>query len=138
MARIDWIEQRLQNWARWRAMQGGAGCLGFSGVELGDSDGGRSGYVTASIPTIDVEASETDAAVQLLYPGAVRMTVIEFYLGSGGEVDKARRLVCSRATWNWRVDRAHQQLATHFAAVHAKRRDERARVEALQIGLHPR
>jgi len=43
MARIDWVETRLQNWARWRLARGGDGQLGYAAVSLADADGGRSG-----------------------------------------------------------------------------------------------
>ena len=33
MARIDWIEQRLQNWVRWKLALGG-GALGYASVNL--------------------------------------------------------------------------------------------------------
>jgi hypothetical protein len=130
MARIDWIEQRLQNWARWKLARGGDGELGYAQVDLHAADAGRSGYVTATIPISDVEASDTDEAVARLYPGGLRLTVLEVYVGRGGIKDKAKRLACSEATIHARIDHAHRQLADHFLAQADKRRRERERVEA--------
>jgi hypothetical protein len=130
MARIDWVEQRLQNWARWKLARGGDGELGYAAVNLHAADAGRGGYVTASIPISDVEASDTDEAVGRLYPGGLRLTVLEVYVGRGGIRDKAMRLACSEATIHARVDQAHRQLADHFLAQADKRRRERERVEA--------
>lgn len=133
MARIDWIEERLQNWARWRVARGGDGVLGYAQVNLMDSDAGRSGYVTAAVPIAEAEAAVTDAAVQRLAPRGLVLTVFEVYCGRDGVEDKARRLSCSVATVYRRVEQAHEQLREHFLAREAKARDERARVESAQF-----
>ncbi len=132
MARIDWIEQRLQVWARWVLTRGGGGVLGYAGVNLADSDAGRSGYASAAVPLLEAEAADTDAAVQQLTPTGLRLTVAEYYAGRGGIADKAARLCCAEATVYARLDQAHRQLAAHFVALSARRKEERARVEALQ------
>lgn len=137
MARIDWIELRLQNWARWVLMRGG-GKLGFAAVDLGaDADAGRDGYIGAAIPISDVEASETDDAVRRLYPGGLALTVVEHYTGRGGIKDKLTRLCCAEPTYHRRIDQAHQQLATHFLAAQDRQRAARERVEALQASVRP-
>ena len=66
MARVEWIKQRLDNWARWKDRQQGNG-LGFyrqSPFLRMAVDGG--GYRDTSIPVDDVEAGKTDRAVQAL------------------------------------------------------------------------
>jgi hypothetical protein len=135
MARIEWVDQRLLNWARWVA-SGGSGVLGYAGVNLADADAGRDGYASATIPISDVEASETNDAVERL-PSELKATIAEVYLGSGGIKDKLKRLACSEATLHRRVDQAHRLLADHFTAQDDKRRAERARVEALQRSVRP-
>jgi hypothetical protein len=132
MARIEWIEQRLLNWARWRVAERGGGALGYAAVRLGDADGGRSGYITASIPISDVEAAATDDAVQGLSPRRLGLTLVVVYCGSGGMAEHAAQLACSVVTVYARVDQAHQLLAQHFRAADAGRKAERVRVEALQ------
>lgn len=137
MARIDWVEERLQVWARWKIARG-SGHMGFASVDLGGSNGGRSGYVTAAIPLLDVEAAETDEAVQQLHPGGLRLTVHEYYCGPGGIDDKLKRLCCAKATLMRRIEQAHEQMAVHFRQVRERREAERRRVEALQRGSFPR
>lgn len=137
MARIDWIEQRLLNWARWRAGRSGGG-LGYASVDLvGGGSGGRDGYVEASIPINDVEASATDDAIARL-PSELHATVVEFYAGPGGEADHLRQLCCHRSTMHARIDRAHRLLAGHFAAAQDRQEKERQRVAELLAASRPR
>lgn len=135
MARIEWVEQRLQNWARWRLMSG-SGVLGYAGVNLAEAGGVREPYAEAPIPVTEVEASETDTAVERL-PGHLKATVLELYLGQGGIRDKLKRLCCSEPTLHRRIEQAHRLLADHFTALDDRRRAERARVEALQRSVRP-
>lgn len=131
MARIEWIEHRLQNWARWKLAAGG-GALGYASVSMAEANADRDGYVEAAIPISDVEASETDEAIQRLNPPGLRLTIVEVYTGRGGIKDKARRLCCGEATVHARVDQAHRQIAEHLNDRKRRRDAERARVEALQ------
>lgn len=133
MARIDWIETRLQNWARWQLTRGGAGGLGYASVQLTGANAGRDGYVSSAVPINDVEASETDDAVHCL-PGELRVTVIECYVAAGHQAEKLARLCCSKRTMHARVERAHRLLADHFTARKDRASAERERVEALQRG----
>ncbi len=136
MARIEWIEHRLLNWARWKLCQG-SGVMGYAAVNLADADAGRDGYIEASIPVSEVEASETDQALQRLNPPGLAKTVAEFYTGRGGIKDKARRLCCAEATIYARVDQAHRQLAELLNERRRLRDAERQRVEKLQAGVRP-
>lgn len=132
MARIDWIEHRLLNWARWRARSGG-GALGYARVQLGvQAVVTRDPYADAPIPINDIEAGATDDAVQRL-PSELKATVIEHYTGPGGELDHLRVLCCAKATMYARIDRAHRLLADHFTAQKDRAAAERQRVEALQV-----
>ncbi len=136
MARIEWVEQRLQNWARW-ALNRGSGVLGYAGVNLATAAVvTRDPYAEVPIPISDIEASETDDAVQRL-PSELKATVLELYLGVGGIKDKLRRLACAESTLHRRVAQAQRMLADHFTAQDDKRRAERARVEALQRSVRP-
>lgn len=137
MARIEWVDERLQNWARWKIARG-AGELGYAGGDLGGTNGGRSGYITAAVPILDAEASATDDAVWRLHPGGLALTVHAFYCGPGGHKDKALLLCCSVPAMYARIDQAHRQLADHFLAQQDRQRAERARVEKLQIRSFPR
>lgn len=131
MARTEWVEFRLANWARWRLSQG-SGVLGYAQVQLGDpTPTARDPYAATPVPTNAIEARETDDAVQLL-PSELRATVFEFYLGRGGHEDHARRLCCSVRTMYRRLELADRALAEHFTARADRARLERQRVEELQ------
>lgn len=135
MARIDWVEARLQNWARW-VLTRGRGTLGYAGVDwssMADADAGRDGYITATIPISDVEASDTHAVVQRLV-SPQRAAVESYYLATGTMAERCRRLCITEASLYKRIDQAHKVMAEHWAAVKAKQDAERARVEQLQRG----
>lgn len=135
MARLEWMEHRLNNWARWRLTRGG-GVLGYAGVDLSDpTPGVRDPYAPVSVPTSDVEASETQDAVNQLSPPELKRTLEVFYLGRGGIRDKAVRLRCAESTVYARVEQAHHQLAGILSLKQSRARDERARVELLQRGV---
>ena len=136
-ARIEWIEMRLLNWARWKLSQGTGG-LGYASVNLANpTPGVRDPYAEVPVPTNAIEAAATDDAVNRLHPGGLRLTVIEVYVGRGGIADKARRLCGGESTVYLRVAQAHAKLAEFFNAKEASARDERWRVEALQRTARP-
>ena len=132
MARIEWVEQRLQNWSRWRLTRG-CGVLGYASVNLLAAAMPRDRDVEAPVPTSDVDAREIDDAVQLL-PSELKATVLEVYVGDSGLRDKMRRLHVSEATLHARIGRAHRLLADHLMARQDRLRDERKRVESLVSG----
>lgn len=137
MARIEWIEHRLQNWARWRLSQG-SGPLGYASVNLSDpTPEVREPYAEAAIPIAAIDAVETDTAVKALQPVELQRAVIQFYTGRGGIRDHARALCCGESTVYARVDQAHQKLVTYFSERHAARVTEQRRVQALQASVRP-
>lgn len=135
MARIEWVEYRLLNWARWKLCSGSGG-LGYASVNLTDPNVGRDGYAEAAIPISDVEASSTDDAISRL-PGELKATVIEVYTGPGGETDHLRKLFCAKATMHARIGRAHRLLADHFTAQADRQRVERERLAQLIESARP-
>lgn len=137
MAKIEWIEQRLQNWARWRLTRG-SGVVGYAAVNLADPMLGvhREPYADAPVPTNGIEAGETDSAVRAL-PGELRATVECYYLSPCTENEKLRRLCVAKRTMHDRVHRAQQLIAAHFTERQAAAGAERARVEALQASVRP-
>ncbi|MCR5864665.1 hypothetical protein [Aquincola sp. J276] len=131
MARIDWIEHRLLNWARWKSRSGG-GALGYARVPLGvQTPSTRDAYADVPIPVNDIEAGVTDDAVQRL-PSELRATIVEYYTGTGGEQDHLKVLCCAKATLYARIERAHRLLAAHFHSEQQRGAVERQRVEDLQ------
>jgi len=67
MARIEYMQLRLNNWALWKAREAGGG-LGFASQSafLGRYDADR--YREAKIPVDDVDAALTNEAVEALKP----------------------------------------------------------------------
>lgn len=125
--KVDWVDERLQNWARWKLASGS-----MPAPRLGDAAAAvvRDPYADKPIPISDCEASDTDDAVMRL-PGELRITVIEYYVGRGGLREKLGRLCCEKATLFARIERAHRLLAEHFLARQARAKAERERVHRL-------
>lgn len=131
MAKIDDIERRLLNWARWRTGQR-MGSLGYARTAFGAERVDGDGYdAAARIPTIDADAVLTDEAVAALAE-PLRSTVEVMYLSPEGRAGKARRLGVSEPTLDARIWLAHKKLQAWFGDRAAKARAERERVEALQ------
>lgn len=137
MARIEWIEQRLRNWARWRLSQG-IGVLGYASVQLGDAllEAPGEGYDAAPVPISDLDASETHQAISKLSL-QLQETLEVQYLANISFDRKLQRLGIAKQTFSDRIDTAHRQLASHFTDKHQRSKDERARVEALREGMRP-
>ena len=132
MARIEDVDRRLCNWARW-SLGAGSGGLGFasSGLVSGGGGGGY-GYRDAVIPTVDCEAEETNRAVQSL-DERLRLTLTEVYIGAGSMKRKAAGMGVSEAAVNLRVWDAHRRLAAWFSERQREIRSERQRVEMLGL-----
>ena len=136
MARIEWVEERLKVWARWKANLL-AGPLGYAAVNLADADAGRSGYIEASIPLLAVEAGETDEAIKLLDKG-LQDTIREVYCGRGGVRHAARKMGVAESTLHARVDQAHWQISHHILERQERWRNKRTRDEAAQAAARPK
>lgn len=68
MARIYWVVQRLEEWARWCG-QGDSGGLGYPSQSAFARLGGRGSRAESVVPTISIQASETNDAVDSLKAG---------------------------------------------------------------------
>jgi DNA-directed RNA polymerase specialized sigma24 family protein len=130
MARIEDIDRRLLNWARWRIDRTG-GVLGYAAAPLAERVDGEGWDAQALIPTVDCEASDTEVAVQAL-EGRLKAAVEMVYVQGGGMRRKAERLCCSEAAVHARIDEAHRKLSAWFTDRHQQRLAERERVQQLQ------
>jgi hypothetical protein len=136
MARIEDIERRLLNWARWHAsMSSGSGQFARCDMTQERVDGG--GYDTPTpIPLNDAEATETERAVCSLdadLQGALRAV----YLDGGPMRRKVQRLGVSEATVYARVELAHRRISAWLTDQTQISRQHRARAEALQAAARP-
>lgn len=127
MAKIDYIEFRLLNWARWKMHAGGK--LNYAGVNW-ESVGSSSGYREAVIPIDDCDASVTDVAVQQL-PPHLQDTLAQHYTGEHTDVpSQARALGCAVSTVHSRIEDAHRRLSQYFYAKSEAQRTEQERIAA--------
>ncbi len=125
----DDMDRRLQNWARWRHMCRGGGHFSAPSIEARVDGLGHDAPTV--IPTSDAEAEDTEAGVMAL-DSVLRAAVESWYLGSGGVAARCKRLCCSETTLRTRIGLAHAKLSEWLCARHARRQDQRARVDALQ------
>ena len=145
MARIESIEHRLRNWARWRLSQG-SGVLGYASVDLTHPiPSARDPYADAPVPTNEIEARQSDDLI-LKLPSQLRATVHVWYIGPDELLPRSAKrrptlnnlanrlkvLGCAEATVHERIDRAHRMLADHLAAKEDQAKLEQARVKALR------
>lgn len=129
MAKIEEVERRLLNWARWKHGAGSGG-LGFSRSSW-DTEPSGTRYREATIPTVDCEASQTDAAVNAL-EDRLKKTVIQVYLTNASPAIDARELGCGESAVRYRVAEAHRRIANWFTDLQQRQAEERRRVELLQ------
>ncbi len=110
MARIEWVEERLLNWARWISRKKDRG-QGYptQNVLARFWMGGRYREAEAHIPINDVEAFATHKAIEQL-PAHLRDTVHQVYLTDGSVTDDAATLGCAVSTVHARVEEAHRRL----------------------------
>lgn len=133
MARIESVEWRLLNWARWKAGRS----IRYAASNMDNAGMPRDPWAEAPIPTTDCEASETDDAIDAVLNPEQRTTVYVVYLGVGTGADALRHLGCSKSALHDRISAAHRKLANHFAESAERARNERERVEALQRQARP-
>jgi hypothetical protein len=127
MAKIDYIEFRLLNWARWKMRAGGR--LNYAGINW-ESAGTSSGYREAVIPIDDCDASVTNDAV-LQLPKHLQETLLEHYTGEHTDVPtQARKLGCGVSTVHARIEDAHHRLSAYFYAKAEAGRVEQERIAA--------
>lgn len=127
MARIEWVDARLWNWARWKhgARSGG---LGYASVNMSGVLSDRN--PEPRIPINDDEACTTEAALKTLLP-EVQRVVEEYYLRPGPVETIARDLGIGLSTLHARMDRAHRGIAQWIGERERQAMVERRRVEGL-------
>jgi hypothetical protein len=128
MARIEWVKQRLDNWALWHERQAGGG-LGFATQSsfLQEFDSGR--YRQAWVPCDEVEAGVTDqgvAALRLVDEGLFDVLVLMYLKGSGVS-GAAVTLHIAPSSVHARLDRADRRLSEWFTE------RKRQQAEALKL-----
>ncbi len=130
MARIRWVQQRLENWAAWSRAQD-SGALGYpkqaAFVRLAPS-GTAWG---STIPTDSLDAALTDQAVQSLRftHGHLWLTLKVHYV-EGLEIFKvAKQLAVAQSTVKLRLETADAKLAEWFQTREQAQRDARQHIK---------
>lgn len=123
MARIEWVKQRLDNWALWKAREAGGG-LGFASQSsfLGEFDATR--YRESVIPVDDVDASVTNEGVEALKPARTHLhdCLVCIYLEDRGITGTARQLGKAESTIKAQLEQADLALSVWFIQRHERQK----------------
>jgi hypothetical protein len=116
MARIEWVKQRLENWALWKERERSGG-LGFStqSVLLSDPvDRGRE----MPLPVLEIEAEQTNQAVESLKLGRghLYVTLQYIYIKGVGVKEAARRMSRAESTIKANLEQADHAIRLWFDA----------------------
>lgn len=114
MARIKWITERLKRWGAWRTRKESNG-LGYarSSIFLSLPSGGTS---DAAIPINDLEAAQTDRAVESLRftRSHLHRVLVLIYVDNTGIKTAARRMARAESTIKSNLEDADHALAEWF------------------------
>lgn len=147
MARIEWVQYRLENWARWHATMNGGG-LGFATQSAFLNEPVDGGQPATRIPIDEVEAGITNDAVEALKLGRghLHQTLRLYYLRGEGIKGTARIMRRAESTIKAQLAQADALLATWFSerkerkarqAQELRQQIEAARPSYLQAPLPP-
>lgn len=115
MARIEWVKQRLQNWALWHQRAAGGG-LGFATQAAFLAEPGRGGYRESWVPCDEVEAGVTDKGVAALKVDHEHLydTLAHYYLEGRGMTGTALARRVAVSTVHENLGQADARLAVWF------------------------
>ncbi len=116
MARIEWVAQRLENWALWHERKR-AGGLGYATQAIfADGPAARGQVEGPRIPVLELEAAITDEAVEHLKlgDGHLYQTLRLYYLRGLGVKETARTMRRAESTIHEQLGRADRKLADWF------------------------
>lgn len=139
VAQLEWVDNRLRNWALW--VRGGrTGGLGYAACNVLAAQGGGGGkgsYREAVMPIDGPEAQATDQAISTLQP-ELQQVVREWYLEPGPAATIAAVIGIGESTLYARLERAQAGVSAWFAERQARQAAERGRIEQLQRGVTSR
>ena len=133
MARIERIKLRLNNWALWKARSMSSG-LGFKSENVLYRLGKQNDVWTRStangvaIPHLELEAEETDQAVQAmkLNHSHLFMTLDAIYLKDWGVTETARRVGKGPSTIHSHLDQVDRYIDLWLQDAQRKREEKEA------------
>lgn len=133
MARIEDIERRLLNWARYEIAMKGRGTYARIDITQPTVDNRTPYDSQVPIGIMEGEAMETADAVAALEDG-LRRAVHEHYKSTKGAAEQARALGIGKSTLYARIEEAHRVIYRWLADRQRAAQQEAARVRALQPG----
>lgn len=109
MARIDWVEQRLQAWASWLTVGDGSGypAVGVLSPDWSPPSPGTTPTLKVAAPS---SARKTHAAVRQL-SDRLQATLLLHYVLRPPIAEQAARLGCQPDTVHARIEAVHARLA---------------------------
>lgn len=132
MARIEWVKQRLENWALWHERAAGGG-LGYATQSsfLNEVDSSR--YREAWVPVDEVDAGITDQAVASMKPDREHLysTLLLIYLRGCGIKEASRALGKAESTIKAHLDQADNYLAQWFSERKRRQTEQQAERERI-------
>ena len=131
MARLEYIRQRLENWALWKVRQkdGGLGFHTRSVLAMDVWDAGS--YNNNHIPHLELEAERTNDAVEALRLGRghLYVTLCHYYIDGLGIKETARVMSRGESTIRAQLEQADHAVAALLSAQHEERERQRVAVE---------
>ena len=119
MARIDWVSTRLAIWGAWKARREDSG-LGYprTNILLSMGGGGAGGYRETVVPINELEAAETDRAVESLklVKSHLYLTLQYIYVRNTGIRLCAQRMGRAESTIKAQLEQADAEIARWFDA----------------------
>lgn len=127
MARIEWVKQRLVNWAMWKARMEGGG-LGFATQSVLLSEASDTRYAGNVIPVLELDGEMTNQAVESLKLPRPRLyqTLQLVYIKNTGIKGAAREQGLAVSTVSGLLDAADHALSAWFGD-RAERDKQKAR-----------
>ncbi len=138
MARIEWVKQRLENWALWKVRERSGG-LGFASRSsfLREVDSSR--YREAIVPVDEVDAALTEQAVEALKlgHGHLHKTLHCIYVDGIGIKGTARVMARAESTIKAQLDQADHLLKRWFDTRAEQQARARQQLRAVQEAARP-
>jgi hypothetical protein len=130
VARIEWVQQRLENWALWHERNAGGG-RGFAPQASFLSEVDSSRYRESHVPVDEVEAGVTNEGVASLKPDHEHLhrTLQLVYLADAGIKGTAKAVQRSESTVHAHLSQADALLAQWFTD---RKRAREARRKSLE------
>ena len=121
MSRIQWVKQRLEDWARW-SLSPDSGGIGYPRASAFTRVGPRAG-ASSFTPVSDADAMHTARAVQSLLTTHIDLwhTLQAYYIKGFDIARCARVLHVAESSVKARLSRADTALAAWFTAEAAKK-----------------